>query len=418
MAVCSNPRNAHRGLLALLCALTAACHPAGTRDIPVSATLEVGELLGGGDTLHARAVAVPQLTFPADHGPHPDFRTEWWYFTGNLTAADGREFGYQLTFFRSALTDSVTWLARDGVPGPWRSRHAWMGHFAVSDVAGGTFHSGERFARDAAGLAGAVAAPFRVWLNDWHASNDTGQPPLGARRGGPFGATPGATPDAPTAATIGSEAFRARLVAAEGDVAIDLVVEPGKRMVLQGDRGLSQKGPEPGNASIYYSFTRMPTTGTVRIGDREYRVAGYSWLDREWSTSALSPDLAGWDWMSLQFDDSTELMLYRLRRADGSAGEYSAGTFVAADGSTVRLGAGDFRMSPRGTWTSPVSGATYPTAWRVEVPSLQLSLDVRAAFDAQEMNLAVRYWEGSVRISGTRGGAAVAGRGYLEMTGY
>lgn len=387
-------------LTSLCAAMLTACDRRDGDDLPVTASLEVGELLGGADTLHARAVAIPDLQFPQDHGPHPEFRTEWWYFTGNLTGDDGREFGYQLTFFRSALTDSASWLARlddaaDAARSPWRSRHAWMAHFAVSDIASETFHHGEQFARDAAGLAGAQASPFRVWLNDWHAVDDA------AVAGG--GTTGG---------------FRTRLVAATGNVAIDLWVEGGKPMVLQGDRGLSQKGPEPGNASIYYAFTRMPTRGTVRIGEAEFRVTGNSWLDREWSTSALSPDLEGWDWLSLQFNDSTELMLYHLRREDGTAGEFSAGTFIQRDGSIVRLTVDDFRMTPTRHWRSPDTGSTWPVGWRVEVPSLGITLDVNAAFAAQEMDVAVRYWEGSVRINGSRGGAPVTGRGYLEMTGY
>jgi len=394
------PRRAALLAMTLCMAVLPACGRRAADEPPVTASLAVGDLLGGADTLHARAVAAPDLQFPRDHGPHPEFRTEWWYFTGNLVGDDGREFGYQLTFFRSALADSASWLARMGegdadARSAWRSRHAWMAHFAVSDIASATFHHGEQFARDAAGLAGAQAAPFRVWLNDWQAVDDAARPGAAAAGG-----------------------FRSRLAAATGDVAIDLWVEQGKPMVLQGDRGLSQKGPEPGNASIYYSFTRMPTEGMVRIGDAEYRVTGDSWLDREWSTSALSPDLAGWDWMSLQFNDSTELMLYRLRREDGTAGEFSAGTFVNRDGSIVRLGVGDFRMTPTSTWRSPLDDTEYPVDWRVEVPSLQLTLDVNAAFGAQEMNVAVRYWEGSVRINGHRGNAPVSGRGYLEMTGY
>jgi predicted secreted hydrolase len=369
----------------------AAC--AAESDEPrVAATLDVGDLLGGADTLHARAVEPPRLEFPRDHGPHPQFRTEWWYFTGSLTAENGRELGYQLTFFRSALSDSASFAASHGTDerSIWRARHAWMAHFAVSDIANRRFHPAERFARDAAGLAGAAAEPFRVWLGDWFAA-------------------------ASDAAETG--AFSARLVAADADVAIDLMVTAGKPMVLQGDAGLSRKGPEPGNASIYYSFTRMPTSGSVRIDGVNFRVRGDSWLDREWSTSALSSDLAGWDWMSLQFEDGTELMLYQLRRPDGSAGPFSAGTFVQRDGSTTRLTAQDFAMTPLRRWEG--SGATsYPVAWRVAVPSLDLQVEVTAAFDAQLMDLAVQYWEGSVRINGTRGGRVVGGRGYLEMTGY
>jgi predicted secreted hydrolase len=372
---------------------------------PRGAALQVGDLLGGADTLHARASAPRTFTFPADHGPHPEFRTEWWYFTGNVTATDGREFGYQLTFFRSALADSAAFLARHAAADPaggaavdtdtpaagtsaWRTRHAYMAHFAVSDIGASRFHAAERFARDAVGLAGAEAQPFRVHLDAWSAASE------------------------------GTGTFPLRLVAANGDVAIDLVLEQGKPHVLQGDAGLSRKGPEPGNASYYYAYTRMPTRGTVRVGGTSHDVSGASWLDREWSTSALSPDLAGWDWMALQLDDGTDLMLYHLRRDDGGAGPFSAGSLVASDGTRTGLDAGEFSMQPTRHWQSPLDDTRWPVAWRVAVPSLALELEVSAAFDAQELDLAVRYWEGSVRVRGERAGRAVRGRGYLEMTGY
>jgi predicted secreted hydrolase len=378
--------------LVLVLLLLSAC--AGRDDeAPVQATLRVGELLGGGDTLHERALEPRAFAFPDDHGEHPAFRTEWWYYTGNLATDDGREFGYQLTFFRTALADSAAFVAahpEGDARSAWRTRHAYMAHFAVSDVAARRLHAAQRFARGAAGLAGASARPFAVWTDTWRADG--------------------------AAHTDGK--FPLRLVAADGDVAIDLVLERGRPMVLQGDGGLSRKGPEPGNASYYYSFMRMPTRGTVRVDGREYTVTGDSWLDREWSTSALSPDLVGWDWMALRLDDGSDLMLYHLRRRDGSAGPFSAGTFVGPDGRVERLDAAAFRMTPVRRWSSPLDATLYPVSWTVEIPSLRLQLRVDAAFDAQELNLAVRYWEGAVRVEGTRGGARVSGRGYLEMTGY
>lgn len=387
-----------RAPLLLLAFVVAACG-AEPQANARGTTLQVGEVLGGSDTLHARAAAPRTFSFPADHGPHPEFRTEWWYFTGNVTAADGREFGYQLTFFRSALAESAAFAAvrvhsggsEDGTAdtgSAWRSRHAYMAHFAVSDIDASRFHAAERFARDAVGLAGAVAQPFRVHLDAWHA------------------------------ASAGAGMFPLRLVAADGDVAIDLILEQGKPHVLQGDAGLSRKGPEPGNASYYYAYTRMPTRGTVRVGGTTHDVSGASWLDREWSTSALSPDLAGWDWMALQLADGSDLMLYHLRRDDGSAGPFSAGSIVAPDGTRTGLGAADFVMQPTRRWQSPLDDTRWPVAWRVAVPALELDLDVTAAFDAQELDLAVRYWEGSVRVRGQRAGRAITGRGYLEMTGY
>lgn len=371
----------------------AGCSPSGP-DGPVRGTLELGDVLGGVDTLHARAWTPRPFEFPADHGPHPEFRTEWWYFTGNVTATDGTALGYQLTFFRSALTDSAGFAAGAGdVASEWRSRHAYMAHFAVSDLGTERIHTAERFARDALGLAGARAQPFRVWLQDWQAvSADT--------------------------ATAGPDIFPLRLRARAGDVAIDLLLEQGRPVALQGEAGLSRKGPEPGNASYYYSLTRMPTTGTIHVGRDTMEVSGRSWLDREWSTSVLGDGLAGWDWMALQLGDSSDLMLYRLRRHDGRTDPHSAGLHVAPDGTATTLAARDVSMTPTRTWRSPASGATYPVAWRVHVPRHGLDLEIEAAFDDQELNLAVLYWEGSVRVTGARAGVPLDGRGYLEMTGY
>jgi predicted secreted hydrolase len=372
--------------------------------------LGLQELLGGADTLHERAAEPRQFSFPADHGPHPEFRTEWWYFTGNVTADDGHELAYHVTFFRNALTDTTSFMAglgeQEGETGsrsPWRTRHAYMAHFAVSDITGARFEAAQRFARDAVGLAGARAEPFRVWTGDWEAAAVSGA---------------GAAAGPETSGVAPPNALPLRLRAAEGDVAIDLVLQPGKPPVLQGDAGLSRKGPEPGNASYYYSLTRLPTSGTIRIGGRTHAVTGTSWLDREWSTSVLSPDIEGWDWMSLQLDDGTELMVYRLRRHDGSASPFSAATFVAADGTPTHLSARDFTMTAVRTWRSNLDSTTYPAGWRVNVPALRLELSVEAAFDAQELDLAVRYWEGAVRVRGSRGERDVGGRGFLEMTGY
>lgn len=372
-------------LTVLICAF-ACSDPQRT---PPGVTFALGDLLGGADTLHARAFGPQPFTFPADHGPHPAFRTEWWYFTGSLTAERGRELGYQLTFFRSALTDSASFMNAVGVErSPWRTRHAYMAHLAVTDATDARFHSAEKFARGAAGLAGAHAAPLRVWLDDWSV-------------------------ESVSAATT----FPVRLKARADDFALDLVLHQGKQIVLQGDRGLSRKGAEPGNASYYYSLTRMPTGGIIRTPAGTHAVTGTSWLDREWSTSVLPPGVNGWDWLSLQLDDSTELMLYRLRREDGTVDPFSAATFITADGRARGFGADEFDMNPVGMWRT-VDGIGYPVAWSVALPALGLTVDVRAALDDQELNHAVRYWEGMVRARGTHAGRPISGRGYLEMTGY
>ena len=341
------------------------------RPAKISAELDVAEALGGGlgkdDERFARATAPRDFVFPADHGAHDGFRTEWWYVTGNLFAADGRAFGVQLTFFRNALTPEVAGVSgvpeiaggagiggsADPVASPsqWRSAHVWMAHFALSDSAAGTFRYAERFAREAVGLAGVTAppsGPFRVALEDWS-----------------IGST------APSASDFAPLRLRAR----DDAFAVDLALEGGKPPVLQGERGLSQKGPEPGNASYYYSMTRLPTRGTVTVDGETIPVTGEAWLDREWSTSALGPDLAGWDWFALQLADGRELMFYRLRRKDGAADPWSRGSLVAADGSSRPLGADDVQLTPLSAWKSP-TGASYPAKWRLAVPNE--GLDARA----------------------------------------
>ena len=332
---------------------------------------------------YARADGPRPLTFPADHGPHNDFQTEWWYYTGNLQTSDGRHFGYQLTFFRRAL---VPPSQRSDRPSAWAADQAYMAHFALTDVAGKRFQSFERFARGAAELAGAQADPFTVWLEDW--------------------------------SIVQTEPEVYHLRAAQNDVTLDLTLRDLKGPVLQGDRGYSQKGPERGNASYYYSLTRLDSSGTVRIGDAAYQVSGLSWMDHEFSTSYLTEGQIGWDWFALQLDDGSELMLFQIRRADGSVEPLASGTFVAPDGSTRWLKRDDLSIVAGSTWRSPHTGATYPAAWRVQIPSLDLTLDIRPYLADQELQVSFRYWEGAVQLSGQRSGQAVRGSGYIEMTGY
>lgn len=361
--------------------LATACAP----DAPQREGLSVAAALGGGDGAslegYARAVEARPFAFPADHGPHPGFRSEWWYFTGNAFAADGRRFGYHVTFFRNA-----TRPAAPSVEGSaWRTNQLWMAHFAVVDVATGRSHAAERFARGALGLAGASATPFGVHVDAW------------------------------SARSIGDGGFDpVQLAAADGDFAVDLTLRPTKPIVLQGDRGLSQKAPEPGNASYYYSLTRLDVSGAIRVGGEEVRIErGTGWFDREWSTSALGEGQVGWDWFALHLDDGRDLMWYRLRRADGSSDPLSAGTLVGTDGSTIRLGASDVVLEPQGTWESPRTGAAYPAAFRLSAPAHGLDLRVAAAVSDQELDLTFRYWEGAVDVSGSH-----RGHGFLEMTGY
>ena len=350
-------------------------------------TLTVAAALGGSESTqgYERAVEPREFRFPEDHGPHPGFRTEWWYWTGNLATADGRAFGYQLTMFRNALAPGEAQR-----PSGWSSRQVYMAHFALSDIGAGRFHAFERFSRDALGLAGAQVEPFfHVWLQDWEAR---------ATQGGVF----------PMKLT------------ARGDngATLELELEEGKPPVLQGERGLSQKSAERGNASYYYSLTRMPSRGTVTVDGRAHAVTGTSWMDREWSTSALGQGQVGWDWFALQLSDGSELMYYQLRREDGSADPFSAGSFVPPQGAPVRIQRDALRLEVLDTWQSPRGGAKYPARWRLAVPEVQLELEITPAQADQELPVSVRYWEGAVRVRGSRAGQPVTGQGYVELTGY
>jgi predicted secreted hydrolase len=359
---------------------------------PTVSGLGVADVLGGGaaDAAgFARATAPPTLTFPADHGAHPEFRTEWWYVTGNLATAAGRRFGVQLVFFRQALAPLANEPPRAA---SLAAREVILAHAAVSDIDGGRFHHAERLGR-AAGAAGVRGpgrgAPFAVFCGDWSATAD------------------------------GADFLPLRLVAGDATFAFDLRVANGKPPVLQGDAGLSQKSALPGNASIYYSLTRLPIAGSIRSGDDEHAVRGEAWLDREWSTSALGAEQVGWDWFSLQLDDGTELMWYRLRRRDGAPDPFCRGCFVGRDGIAERLLPTDVEVTPMGDWVAADGGARYPARFRLAARgAIAFDLEVEPLLADQELRVLVRYWEGAVAVRGTRAGRPVAGRGYLEMTGY
>jgi len=331
----------------------------------------------------ARAEAPRAFRFPEDHGPHPTYQNEWWYFTGVLAGKDGRLFGYELTFFRFALPPEQD----AGRSSAWSTSQVYMAHFSITDAGGGSFVAFEKVAREAVGLAGAVAVPFHVWVLDWSAEG----------------------PDRSDVVTP------LRLRARNGDVAIDLELEQGKAPVLQGEGGLSRKGKALGNASYYYSLTRMPTRGTVVSRGETFEARGDSWMDREWSTSALEPDQVGWDWLGLALSDGRELMMYRLRRRDGSSDAPSSGTIVEPDGQVRRLDAGDVRMTVLSTWQSERTKATYPSSLRLEVPSARLDLVLTPLLQDQEVVLSFHYWEGAVSARSDNG---PSGRGYLELTGY
>jgi predicted secreted hydrolase len=382
-------------LLAVLLALAAALLPPSRPRQAPAARLELGP--GPDVSGFARATEPRPFVLPRDHGPHLEYQTEWWYYTGNVVGADGRRFGFQLTFFRRAFAPGEADSSAAGLA----SRQVYFAHFAITDVAAGRHAAAERFSRGAGGLAGATGEPFAVWLEDWRAD------------------------------ALNADGSAVRLVArdAEAGLSLDLELRATKPLVAHGDRGLSPKSDEPGNASYYVGYTRMAARGrlgTTAAGPTPVDVAGEAWFDHEWSTSALGPSAVGWDWFSLQLDDGRELMHFQIRRDDGSVEPVSGGNLVEADGRTRRLSRDDVRIVVLARWTSPQSGARYPSRWRLDVPSEGLDLLIEPWLDDQEMRTSFVYWEGAVRVSGAasspdppRGAPRpVTGRGYVELTGY
>jgi predicted secreted hydrolase len=332
------------------------------------------------------AVGPRQFRFPEDHGTHPGFQTEWWYYTGNLVGADKRAFGFQLTFFRVQLKPGSI------APGsPWRSNQLYFAHFTVSDLENGKFLVAEKAGRGSMGIGGVSfdAAEVRVFLHNWET-------------------------------VIQGTVHHLR---AEGDAfGVDLELVSEKPPVLHGEKGVSRKGAGGKQASYYYSLTRMMCRGALRLGGARLEVSGFGWMDHEFSSNVLSKDQAGWDWMGLQLAGNEELMIYVLRRQDGSIDPASSGTLVKSDGTSVHLPNQAFVVKPTDFWESRRSGATYPSGWQVEVLPYGMTLSVTPRLKNQELitdqSTQVTYWEGSVQVDGTAAGQEVTGSGYVELTGY
>lgn len=348
------------------------------------AAMDVAEALSTDTTGYARADRPWSYSFPSDHGAHPEFRTEWWYYTGNLQSVDGRRFGYQFTLFRIALLPPALQIEDDGT---WATHQLYMAHFAVTDAEDRGFVAEERFSRASAGLAGAAAQPYRIWLEDWE---------VGAL----------------------DTAFERQYVrAAATDAAVDLVIEAQKPVVLHGDEGLDAKGPHPGDASYYYAVTRWSTSGAIIIDGERHEVTGTSWLDREWSTSVLGEGIRGWDWFALQLDDGRDIMYYQLRDENGEPTEFSGGVIIEPDGTKYPVPHPEATLEATGQWRSPLGGA-YPSGWRLSMPGRGVSLQIDPILRQQEVDASVRYWEGAVDVVGFIDGAPVRGVGYVELTGY
>jgi predicted secreted hydrolase len=324
--------------------------------------------------------------FPRDHGSHPYFRTEWWYFTGNLADTSGKRFGYQLTFFRQG----VVFKARNP-ENPWSIRDVYPAHFTLTDVSGGKFWYAERISRKGPELAGAAEDGMEIWSLNW-------------------------------SATMKNETIH--IEARDQAMELSLGLIPQKPIVFHGQNGLSKKGPNEGQASYYYSYTDLATSGFIKtpLSQSGIPVKGTSWFDHEFGSNQLAKNQVGWDWFSLHLSDGHDLMIYVLRCSDGSVEPTSSGTLVSPDGKTAHLKLSDLSIEVLDHWKSPKSGARYPSRWRVRIPTAGIEISLAPLVAAQELmtegSTGVIYWEGAVEGKGRTGGKEVTCEGYVEMTGY
>lgn len=357
-----------------------------------------------------RAFAPKPIIFPRDHGLHDNFKTEWWYFTGNLHTSDGRRFGYQLTFFRQALTPPLQKSTQGS--SSWASSNIVMAHCTLTDVQNHQFYSSERFSRLSHNLAGCTlletdtSAGIRLWLEDWEAISTMKSERNFVPR----------TQITPSAFPLGLKAGISK------EIKFHLALDSIKPTTLQGEKGWSRKGITPGNASYYYSLTRLATKGTICIGNETFAVEGTSWMDREWSSSALEKNQIGWDWFALQLDDGRDIMYYQLRkrafRDQSMPDSTSTGIIVEQDGRTRRIFFADVIIKPLSFWVSPTTKATYPSTWSLSIPREHIVLTIQPLMQNQELQTTVQYWEGAVQIFGSQSSIPLSGYGYVEMTGY
>lgn len=337
--------------------------------------------LSSGAAEYKQALPGYHYEFPRDHFNHPEYQTEWWYYTGNVRSKDGRRFGFELTFFRQGV-------ARDANQSTWHIQDLYMAHFALTDLSGQQFYHQERINRAGPGIAGIDEKAGLIWNGNW-------QVQLGATQH--------------------------VLRAVDEKCAIALELTPVKPPVIQGRDGISRKAEGEGHASHYISFPRLNTSGTIDLSGSSYRVEGTSWMDHEFFTGGIDASESGWDWLSLQLDDNTEVMLYRMRHKDGSIDPYSSGSFIDAQGRYTFLSSQDFTMTPGAdSWTSPQTKGVYPIRWHVTIPKLGIDAAVSTPLANQEMagKIGPSYWEGAIDVDGKRGGGGLHGVGYLEMTGY
>jgi len=325
---------------------------------------------GGG---FASVIPGKTFAFPADHGPHPDYRIEWWYVTTNLMDAAGIAYGAQWTLFRQAMQPGAQ---QEG----WANQQIWMGHAAVTRA--DTHRYSETFARGGVGQAGVEPKPFRAWIDSWQMR---GLDPIRDDSIAPL-----------------------ELTASGTDFSYTLRLDADRALVLQGDGGYSKKS-ERGQASYYYSQPYFKVAGSITIDDKPAQVTGRAWMDREWSSQPLTSDQTGWDWLSLHLNEGEKLMLFRLRQADGN--NYRSGNWILPAGKTEQLASADIEMTP--TAFTEIEGRKIPVAWRIAIPRLALSIECSPLNARSWMATSFRYWEGPISFRGSHGGV-----GYLEMTGY
>ncbi|MND64536.1 Hydroxyneurosporene synthase (CrtC) [compost metagenome] len=332
---------------------------------------DLGALLGGGSDQFKKALPGQPIRLPADHGAHPDYRSEWWYLTGNLTDEQGRDYGIQWTLFRQGIEQQIT------SDNPWLSPQLWLAQFAITDLARGTHRQDERTSRQGPGLAGASGGEY--WLREWRLASE------------------------------GESLFPATLKVQSKMGELNLEVSAAKPVVLQGKEGYSEKSP--GNASFYYSYPRLTLSGTLTLEGETHNVTGQGWFDHEWSSSVLAQWQSGWDWFSLQLADGRELMLFRLRTKEGRPEpENRYGILIERDGSSRVLAPESIVLTPGKTWRGP-KGQDYPVEWQLKAGDLNLRIKARQP--NQAMTGRFDYWEGAVTVEGD-----AQGLGYLEMTGY
>jgi predicted secreted hydrolase len=325
-----------------------------------------------------------QYEFPRDHHPHREFKTEWWYFTGNVFDAEGHRFGYELTFFRQGIRPAGE---RDPNASRFIVDDLKFAHFALTDVSQQRFRFDQKTSRGAFGEAGFDDGTRLAWIENW-ALELTGENEFDLKADTSFGA-------------------------------LRLHLRGASPPVIHGENGVSVKAVNGSSASHYYSIPRLETTGDISVNGSTHLVRGESWFDHEWSSSQLAKGEVGWDWICLQMEDGAELMLYRMRLEDGKMEPSSSGTWIAPDGSVTHLRASDFQMTPAQFWKNKANGAQYPVGWRITLPGQGAEFTVRPAVEGQELSLGpITYWEGAIDASGTRNGKAVKARGYLELTGY